>query len=107
MPLATILRDLRIEYLALHTRKEDLFWQAKMGLADNAGQAQEELGRAEIAVNRFLQSPDRLKRLRALEAANHGSHEERHVLGGWIAMFGAHVIEDPAGQKLSEDIVER
>ncbi|MEQ1871066.1 MAG: M3 family metallopeptidase [Vicinamibacterales bacterium] len=107
MPLATFLRDLRTEYLALHTRKEDLFWQAKMGLADDTGRAQEELGRAEIAVNRFLQSPDRLKRLRALEAANHGSPEDRHVLGGWIAMFGAHVIEDPAGQKLSEEIVER
>jgi hypothetical protein len=107
MSLATALRDLRNEYLDLHTRKEDLFWQAKMGLADDAAKAQEALAAAEIAVNRFLQSPERLKKLRDLEAANQGSDEERHVLRGWIAMLGAHVIEDPAGRALSEAIVER
>ena len=107
MTLATHLRDLREEYLDLHTRKEDLFWQAKMGLSDDAEAAQEALGRAEIAVNRFLQSPERLKALRGFERDNDGTDEERHVLRGWIAMLGAHVIEDPAGQKLSEEIVER
>lgn len=107
MPLSTYLRDLRNEYLELHTRKEDLFWEAKMGLADDAAAAQEALGRAEIAVNRFLQSPERLKALRDLERTNEGTDDERHVLRGWIAMFGAHVIEDPAGRKLSEEIVER
>lgn len=107
MTLATHLRDLRNEYLALHTHKEDLFWQAKMGLTADAEKAQDALGHAEIAVNRFLQSPERLKRLRDLERTNDGSDTDRHVLRGWIAMLGAHVIEDPAGQKLSEEIVER
>lgn len=105
--LSTSLRDLRTEYLALHTHKEDLFWRVKMGLADDTAKAQEELGHAEIAVNRFLQSPDRLKRLRDLDAANQGSDDDRHVLRGWIAMLAAHVIEDPGGRKLSEEIVER
>ncbi len=105
--LSTFLKDLRTEYLALHTYKEDLFWQAKMGLADDAGKAQEALGHAEIAVNRFLQSPERLKQLRDLDATNSGSDDDRHVLRGWIAMLAAHVIEDPAGRKLSEEIVER
>ncbi len=107
MSLSTHLRDLRTEYLALHTHKEDLFWQAKMGLADDAEKAQEALGRAEIAVNRFLQSPERLARLRSFEQTHEGSDDDRHVLRGWIAMLGAHVIEDPAGRKLSEAIVER
>lgn len=105
--LATFLRDLREEYLALHVRKEDIFWEAKMGLAIDAAKAQESLAQAEIAVNRFLQSPERLKQLRDLEASNQGSDADRQVLRGWIAMFAAHVIEDPAGRKLSEEIVER
>ena len=105
--LSTFLRDLRTEYLALHTRKEDLFWEAKMGLASDGAHAQEDLAHAEIALNRFLQSPDRLKSLRDRESAGRGSEEERKVVQGWIAMFAAHVIEDPAGRRLSEEIVER
>jgi hypothetical protein len=105
--LSTILRDLSDEYLALHTHKEDLFWVSKMGLAVDSQEAQERFARAEIAVNRFLQSPDRLRRLRDLDGANAGSDDDRHVLHGWIAMFAAHVVEDPAGRKLSEEIVER
>lgn len=105
--LSTFLRDLRSEYLALHVHKEDTFWEAKMGLAPDASRAQEALAKAEIAVNRFLQSPERLKQLRDLDSAGHGSDLDRHVLRGWIAMFAAHVIEAPAGQKLSEEIVER
>lgn len=105
--LATFLKDLREEYLALHVRKEDLFWNAKMGLAADAARAQEALAQAEIAANRFLQSPERLKQLRDLDASNQGSDTDRRVLRGWIAMLAAHVIEDPEGRKLSEAIVER
>src|SRR4029077_3800940 len=42
-----------------------------------------------------------------LEQSNAGSEAERQVLAGWIAMFMAHVVEDPAGRKLSEELVER
>jgi hypothetical protein len=105
--LPAILRDLSQEYLELHTHKEDLFWEAKMGLAEDSQKAQERFAQAEIALNRFLQSPDRLKRLRDLDGANAGSDADRQVLRGWIAMFAAHVVEDPAGRKLSEAIVER
>lgn len=105
--LSAFLRDLSDQYLALHTGKEDLFWQAKMGLATDSQKAQEDLGRAEIALNRFVQSPDRLKRLRDLDGSGAGSDDERRVLRGWIDMFAARVIEDPDARKLSEEIVER
>ncbi len=105
--LTTVLRDLTDQFLALHTDKEDRFWDARMGLTNEAHTAQERLTHAEIALNRFLQAPDQLRRLRRLEAANAGSDAERRILKGWIAMFAAHVVEDPAGQKLSEEIVER
>ena len=105
--LSTFLRDLSDEYLALHTCKEDLFWQAKMGLTADPQKAQEDFGRAEIALNRLLQSPERLKRLRDLDQSGAGSDSDRRVLRGWIEMFAAHVIENPGGRKLSEEIVER
>ncbi|MDR1990442.1 MAG: M3 family metallopeptidase [Acidobacteriaceae bacterium] len=105
--LAGTLRDLREEYLALHTSKEDLFWQTKMGLIDASPETQDALARAEIALNRWLQSPERLTRLRDLDARNRGSDAERRVLAGWIATLAAHVIEDPAARAVSEEIVER
>ena len=100
------LTELKDEYLRLHTRKEDRFWIAKMGLADDPERAQRELGEAEIALNRFLQDPERLSRLRDLEASGAGSDEERKILRGWIAMFAAHGVEDPAARALSARIVE-
>ena len=102
-----MLKDLSDEYLSLHTHKEDLFWQAKMGLAADAQQAQEDLARAEIALNRFLQSPERLKQLRDADASGSGSEAARRTLRGWIDMFAARVIEDPEARTLSEAIVER
>src|SRR5215831_689875 len=85
--LAVFLKDLSDEYLALHTRKEDLFWEARMGLAADIDAAQERLSHAEIALNRFLQAPERLKQLRDRERANTGSERDRIILAGWIAMF--------------------
>jgi hypothetical protein len=105
--LADTLEQLNAEYLELHTRKEDLFWVTKMGLADDMPAARKAMAEAEIAWNRFLQDPHRLAALRALEARNAGFKEaERRILEGWIATLAAHVIEDPAARKLSEEIVE-
>jgi hypothetical protein len=105
--VAALLQELREQYLDLHTRKEDLFWQTKMGLAADSDKVQADLTDAEIAVNRWLQSPERLRRLRDVEARGDGSDRERRTLAGWIAMLAAHVIEDPAARALSEQIVER
>lgn len=100
------LENLKDEYLSLHTAKEDRFWVAKMGLADDAERAQRELGEAEIALNTFLQDTDRLRTLRELEKTAQGSDDERAVLQGWIALFAAHGVEDPEARKLSARIVE-
>ncbi|MBK8169601.1 MAG: peptidase M3 [Sandaracinaceae bacterium] len=105
--LSSTLQNLTTEYLALHTRKEDLFWEAKMGLGRDSQATQRALGEAEIALNRFLQSPERLASLRALEKSAEGDERERRILGGWLSMFAAHVVEDPRGRALSERIVEK
>jgi hypothetical protein len=102
----SLLHDLRDRYLELHTRKEDLFWAAKMGLTDDPDATARALSDAEIALNRFLQDPERLRVLRAAESDPTATDAERKTLRGWIAMFAAHVIEDPDARALSERIVE-
>ena len=103
--LTATLTDLKDTFLALHQKKEDLFWVSKMGLTDDPAAAGKQLGDAEVAVNRFLQDPDRLARLRELEASGAGTEAEKHVLQGWIATFAAHTIEKPEARKLSEELV--
>lgn len=105
-----ILHELKEHYVALHGRKEDLFWITKMGLSDDPARAQRELAEAEIALGRFLQDPARLAGLRALAAgeatAGAASDSERRNLDGWISTFAANTIESPEARKLSEEIVE-
>lgn len=103
--LQPVLESLKEEFLALHERKEDLFWISKMGTADDADAAARRLAEAEIALNRFLQDPDRLKRLRDLEASPAGSTKDKRILRGWIATFAANVVETPGARALSEEIV--
>lgn len=103
--MQTTLTDMKEQFLALHERKEDLFWVTKMGTADDVEAAGRQMAEAEIAVNRFLQDPARLRRLRELETSGDGTQEERHVLRGWIATLAANVVEDPKAQALSEEIV--
>lgn len=100
------LGDLKDRYCALHTAKEDLFWESKMGLSDDAADCQRRAADAEKAWNAFLQDPARLDGLRKLEASA-ADQEEREVTQGWIAMLAAHVVESPEGRRLSEEIVER
>lgn len=103
--LDSTLRALKEDFLRLHTTKEDLFWSAKMGLADDADAAQKALSAAEVAMNRFLQDPAPLGRLRALKDAGQGTASQRKVLDGWIALFAANSIESPEARALSEEIV--
>lgn len=104
--LAAILDDLQDTFLALHTPKEDLFWTAKMGLSDDPDAAQRAHSQAEIAMNRFLQDPARLARLRAVSASE-GTEAQQKTLQGWIALFSAHTVESPEARALSEEIVAR
>ncbi|MBN1238412.1 MAG: peptidase M3 [Gammaproteobacteria bacterium] len=104
--LAGTLDQLKQHYVELHTRKEDLFWITKMGLADDMAAARRAMAEAEIAWNRFLQEPARLAALRELEARGAGDARDVRVLRGWIRMLAAHAIEDPDARRLSEEIVE-
>lgn len=102
--LHPFLQEIQETFLQLHTEKEQWFWRVKMGLSVAKDGGNDKLAQAEIQLNRFLQSPERLAQLRALEHQV-SSAQEQHILQGWIAMFAANVIENPEGRALSEEIV--
>lgn len=102
--VADALARLSDEYLNLHTRHEDLFWVTRMGLVGDEGRR--EALEAENAWKGFLQDPERLAGLRALEAQA-STDDERRLARGWLAMFSAHVVESAEGRRLSAEIVER
>ncbi len=101
------LRQLNHTYAALHTAKEDAFWTQKMGLADDPALAAADFDTKEIALQRFLQDPGQIVRVKAaLDAADHTlPAEDSQCLGGWLATFQAHAIPDRDAQVLAEEIV--
>ncbi len=108
-----LLADLNATYAKLHTAKEDAFWTAKMGLADDVDAASRAFGEREIALDRFLQDPERFEASRtALAAAEAATgddappDDELTALRGWVATFEAHGIASAEGRALKEEIVE-
>ncbi len=99
------LEELNNEFLKLHTTKEDLFWKAKMGLADDVTAIQHQHTETEIAFNRFAQDATKLAELRSYETAAL-SEDERVAHAGWKAFFEANVIEDEKAKQIAEHIVE-
>ncbi len=105
MAISTVIQEMRERYLALHTRKEELFWQVKMGLAAEREAASKAFADAEIELNTFLQDPARLARLVEASKEPGGTATERDELAGWIRLLRCHTLEDPAARELSAEIV--
>jgi oligoendopeptidase F len=103
--LSTYLDTLSKEYLNLHTKKEDLFWEAKMGLGEDPAESQRKQSEAEIAVSKFIQDAGKLKKLRELQMQATPSPDELIALNGWKMFFEANVIEDPKAQQLAQEII--
>jgi Zn-dependent oligopeptidase len=99
-----ILNNLTEQFLNVHTTKEDLFWETKMGLGADANESQLKLSKAEIGVQQFLHNAQTLGDLTKLEDSALAG-EQKKILNGWIRMFQANAIEDPKAQALSEEIV--
>ena len=106
MSVASVLDRLTTEFLNVHTTKEDLFWETKMGLGKDAAESQKQLSSAEIKASHFLQSAETLRELLALESPALEGTEDGRVLRGWIRLFQANAIADKRAQQLSEEIVE-
>ena len=102
--LSAYLDQLSKDYLALHTKKEDAFWEAKMGLGSDPTESQKKCSDAEVAVSKFIQNADYLKKLRAF-SKDGATPDELIALKGWEMFFEANVIEDPKAQALAEEII--
>lgn len=107
--LAAHLADLRQRFLALHTRKEDLFWTVKMGLSTDPAAEHAAQGEADLAYQSFIQDPERLTTLRRLEAAHPlaDGHPLKVELEGWIRFFGCYSLEDAQARALSAEILAK
>jgi len=102
------LTDLNKEYLAIHRKKEDLFWSTYMGTSDDhAGSAA-----AETAWTQFISDPKRLNTVRehiANEKKQPESTEREQTLTGlqgWQALFQANVLETEQSQQLKEGLIK-
>ena len=105
---ADLLAHLNTTYAQQHTQKEDAFWTSYMGLGEDADQARSALQEEEIALQRFLQDPEQLVRVRqALAALPEGEGESELGVGlrGWERTFAANTIETAEARALSEAIV--
>jgi Zn-dependent oligopeptidase len=100
-----LLDQLTNDFLKVHTQKEDLFWETKMGLGQDPRESQKKLSQAEIAAQNFIQDAQKLKLIKEVEPAVK-SDDERKALDGWKNMFRANAIEDPKAQALSSEIIE-
>jgi Zn-dependent oligopeptidase len=103
--LSVELERLSDEFLDVHTRKEDLFWNTKMGLSNDPVESQKHLSAAEIEVQNFMQNADTLRELRELESTSKPAADEETALKGWINFFQANAIEDQAARTLSAEII--
>ncbi|HYE77902.1 MAG TPA: peptidase M3, partial [bacterium] len=110
------LADLNHEYVQLHVAKEDAFWAAYMGLTGDPVAARNDLAAREIALQRFLQSPEKLKAVReqlargeaclqAAVTAECPTQEEVTALKGWLLTFESNVIDSPSARALTEEII--
>ena len=102
--ISQVLDRLTEEFLNVHTPKEDLFWETKMGLGSDPKESQRRLSQAEIAAQQFIQDANRLSALTALES-DVANDDERKALRGWVRLFQANAIEDSAARALSEKII--
>jgi Zn-dependent oligopeptidase len=106
MPNAQNLLDqLTSEFLTVHTLKEDLFWETKMGLGQDPKESQKKLSQAEIAAQNFIQDAGKLRLLKEVEPTA-STDDERKAVHGWMQMFRANAIEDPKAQALAAEIIE-
>ncbi|MCY2960142.1 MAG: M3 family metallopeptidase [Planctomycetota bacterium] len=113
---AEFVHDLNHAYERIHRAKEDAFWTAYMGTADDPDAARSELARREVELQAFLSDPLRLSSVRSAIARAEAAldeppesprpHEDDvQALAGWLATFEAHVIDSAPARALQAEIV--
>ena len=97
--------ELSHAYETLHVAKEAAFWNAYMGLSNDADAARGDLDNKEKALAAWLQNPRQLVAAReSLAAAS--DETERIAAQGWVAMFEANAIDSEEGRALAAHIID-
>ena len=90
--------QLNDDYLALHRRKEDLFWQTYMGTSDD----HDGFAAAEAELSAFISDPSHIQETRCnLDVLLQLTDEDDELvqgLKGWLAFFDANAIESAEGR---------
>ncbi len=100
--------QLNRDYIAVHKRKEDLFWATYMATSDD----HEGFGRAETAYKAFISDPAQLAatraHLKAVEAAPASAARDAlaHGLRGWLGVFEANIVDNDEGRRLMAELIE-
>ncbi len=102
------LHRLNQTYLAIHRKKEDLFWSTYMGTSD----AHDQSAQAQTEWTQFLSDPQKIAQMKSLiaEAQTLADAKERDAtlvgLQGWLATFQAHAIETAKGSELKQQLIK-
>lgn len=106
--LSAFIDQLNTEFLQHHRKKEDLFWETKMGLGADPALSQQHLSQAEIQAQQFNQNAETLAKLRELARTSNGSTnpEDATALKGWINFFSANAIDDDKAKRVAAELIE-
>jgi oligoendopeptidase F len=102
----TTLENLTKQYLELHSKSQDTFWTAKMGLTGDLDHAEAELAAAELKYQEFYEDASWLRTLAGLESQVTDPNELR-TLKSWQRSFQASAIEDEAVRKYSAELLQK
>ena len=100
--------SLNDEYLAVHRKKEDLFWDVRMALSSDQGA----FSNAEQEYKDFVSDPARLQAVRAqLESVKAGRNDVdkgdlEHGLRGWQAFFESNIVDNDAAAARMRELIE-
>lgn len=100
--------QLNRDYVAVHKRKEDLFWATYMATSDD----HEGFGRAETEFKAFIADPEKLAATRAhlaaVEAMPPSAARDAlaHGLRGWLQLFEANIVDNDEGRRLMAELID-
>jgi len=96
------------DYLKVHKKKEDLYWDIYMAISDDEAA----FSQAEQAYKAFVSDPVKLAEVRAqlaaLESAPGGDEKNalQHGLRGWLDLFESNIISNDKAAGLQAELIE-
>lgn len=108
MTATSYLNTLNHQYLTIHRKKEDLFWETYMGTSDDHDGS----AKAQTEWTSFLSNPEKIVEIeqQLINAQSITDAKEKTVtiagLQGWLAMFKSHSIESTEARQLKEQLIQ-